>query len=91
MSEREKRSFWSRLFGVSHPSARERKVLEYIIHRVGDGAHLNDVVQEEYVRRNASDSEVEEICASPELVQSAREHMAEDFSSGDLDPNQTER
>lgn len=85
--ERKKKSFWTRLFGDSQPSAREQKVLDYIIHRVGDGAHLQDVVQEEYVRRNASASEVEEICSRPELVQSAREHMTEDFSSGDLDPN----
>jgi hypothetical protein len=29
---------------------------------------------------------VEEICARPELVQAAREHMEQDFSSGDIDP-----
>lgn len=90
MAEERKQSFWSRLFGRGQPSAREKKVLEYIVHRVGEGAHLKDVVQEEYVRRNASASEVEEICSRPELVQAAREHLASDFSSGELDPNRRE-
>ncbi len=85
--ERERKSFWERLFGRSQPSAREEKVLQYILHRVGEGAHLQDVVQEDYVRRNASAIEVEEICARPELVQTAREHMERDFDSGELDPN----
>lgn len=85
--EREKKSFWERLLGRSQPSAREEKVLQYILHRVGEGAHLQDVVQESYVRRNASATEVEEICARPELVQTAREHMERDFDSGELDPN----
>ncbi len=91
MAEERKRSFWDRLFGRNQPSAREQKVLEYISHRVGEGAHLADVVQEEYVRRNVSASEVEEICARPELVHAARENLQSDFSSGDLDPNQGKR
>jgi hypothetical protein len=45
-----KRSFWDTLFGP-YPSRREEKVLEYIIHRFGDGAHLRDVMKAEYVRR----------------------------------------
>jgi hypothetical protein len=84
--ESRKRSFWERLLGRSQPSVREEKVLQYILHRVGEGAHLQDVVQEDYVRRNASPTEVEEICARPELVQTAREHMERDFGSGELDP-----
>ena len=90
MPEREQRSFWNRLFSRDQHSEREERVLEYIQHRVGEGAHLADVVQEEYVRRNASPSEVEEICARPELVQSAREHLQQDFSSDELDPNRRE-
>ena len=51
--DKEKQSFWERLFKPPHHyhADRERKVLDYIIHRVGDGAHLRDVLQEEYVRR----------------------------------------
>ena len=87
MPESEKRSFWDRLFNRDRTSPREERVLEYIMHRVGEGAHLGDVVNEEYVRRNASPAEVEEICARPELVQAAREHLQQDFGSGELDPN----
>src|SRR5215218_7325595 len=63
MPESEKRSFWDRLFNTNQRSVREERVLEYIMHRVGEGAHLGDVVNEEYVKRNATPEEVEEICA----------------------------
>lgn len=86
MPESEKRSFWDRLFSTDRPSQREERVLEYVMHRVGEGAHLGDVLNEEYVRRNASAQEIEEICARPELVQTAREHLKRDFGSGELDP-----
>jgi hypothetical protein len=82
----EGRSFWDRVFNTRTSNERERKVIEYIIHRVGDGAHLRDVLGEEYVRRNASSEEVEDILGNPRLVEAARESMQEDFSSGDLDP-----
>jgi hypothetical protein len=84
--EREKRSFWDRLFGRNQPSAREERIVEYIIHRLGEGAHLGDVVEEEYVRRNASAREIEEICSDPRLVEAAHEHLKRDFDSGELDP-----
>jgi hypothetical protein len=74
------------LFSEQHQSAREERVIEYIIHRLGEGAGLQKIVQEEYVRRNASPAEVDEICSNPRLVEAARERMEEDFSSEDLDP-----
>ncbi|CAN5588299.1 hypothetical protein BH24ACT20_BH24ACT20_08920 [soil metagenome] len=86
MSE-EKKGFWARLFGSQGPSARERRLLEYIVHRLNEGANLHDVVDEEYVRRNASQSQIDEILSNPKVVEAARERMQEDFSSGDLDPN----
>ena len=85
--EQERRSFWDRLFNRNVRSAREEKVVEYIAHRIGEGANLREVIQEEYVRRNASSSEVDEILKSPRLVESAREHLGQDFASGELDPN----
>ncbi len=89
MSEQgERRSFWNRLFGGSRSSAREEKVLQYIIHRIEKGAKLREVVQEDYVRRNATSDEVKQICSNPRLVAAARESLGQDFSSGDLDPNQ---
>jgi hypothetical protein len=89
--ESAERSFWDRLFNVAEYSGREERVIEYILHRLEDGAPLADILQEEYVRRNASPEEVDEICARPELVHAAREHMALDFSSGDLDPGRRGR
>jgi hypothetical protein len=82
----EKRSFWRRLFSTNVRSAREEKVVEYIVHRIGEGANLREVIQEEYVRRNASSAEVEEILQNPRLIEAAREHLGQDFASGDLDP-----
>ncbi len=85
MSEK-RHSFWDRLFSGVHDSGREKKVLEYVIHRMGDGAHLRDVLGEEYVRRNASPDEVEQILENPKLVEAAHEQMRNDFASGELDP-----
>lgn len=89
MSEekQEKKSFWARIFGGRQNSEREEKVLEYIVHRTGEGASLQDVVQEEYVKRNATKSQVDDILKDPRLVQSARERMNEAFASGEFDPN----
>ena len=82
MSE-ENSSFFDRLLGTNQESSeRERKVLEYIIHRVNDGAHLRDVTQEEYVRRNASQAEIDDILQNPRLVHSVHEQMREDFAEG---------
>ena len=81
-------SFWERLIKSPHhyKADRERMVLEYIIHRVGDGAHLRDVMQEEYVRRHLYQDEVEDILQNPKLVESARKKMEEYFSSAQLGP-----
>ncbi len=82
----ENRSFWEKLFGSPYHDEDEQRVREYIIHRIGEGAHLRDVLQEEYVRRNASQVEVGEILEDPALVQAAHEQMEEDFFSGELAP-----
>jgi nucleotide-binding universal stress UspA family protein len=79
-----KRSFWDTLFGP-YPSWQEVKVLECVVHRFGEGAHLRDVMQEEYVRRLISPDEVEDILDNPKLIEAARKKMEEDLSSGKLD------
>ncbi|AHY46335.1 Hypothetical Protein RradSPS_1052 [Rubrobacter radiotolerans] len=84
--KREKKGFWSRIFSSQHTSEREEKVLEYIVHRTGEGVPLREVMEEEYVKRNATRSQREDILSDPRLVQSARERMKESFESGDLDP-----
>ncbi|MGH3090142.1 MAG: hypothetical protein ACRDSJ_22910 [Rubrobacteraceae bacterium] len=83
----EKKSFWARIFGGHQSSEREEKVLEYIVHRTGEGASLQEVVEEEYVKRNATRSQVDDILSDPRLVHSARERMKEAFESGELDPS----
>ena len=89
--EQEKRSFWNRLFSVDTGSAREEKVVGYFMHRIAEGASLREVAQEEYVRRNATPAEVEEILHNPKLLESAHEHLREDFKSGELDPRRRPR
>ena len=87
MAEKE-RSFWDKLFGTNNRSGRQDKVLEYVIHRIKDGVNLREVLQEEYVRRNATAEEIQSILENPRLIQAAGEQMREDFSSGKLDPRQ---
>ncbi len=83
-----KRSFWDRLFGTRRSSYREEKVLRYIISRIEEGANLREVLQEEYIRRNATPNEIRSILENPQLVEAAGEQMRKDFSSGELDPRQ---
>ena len=52
------------LFGYGHSESKD-KVLEYVAHRLNDGAHLRDVLQEEYVVRNSTQAEREEIRVDP--------------------------
>lgn len=83
---KEKAPFWDRVLG-NEPSSREERVVEYILHRLSDGGHLADIVEEEYVQRNASPNEIHEICSKPRLVHAARERMEHAFDSGELDPD----
>ena len=75
-------------FFFSNPSRaeREEKVLQYIIHRMNEDADLHEVLQEDYVLRNCSQGEIDEIINNPELVHAAREHMEQIFGSGELAP-----
>jgi hypothetical protein len=86
-----KRSFWDRLFGSSRNSGRQEKVLEYVIRRIGDGANLREVLQEEYVRRNASAEETRSMLENPRLVEAAGAQLREYFSSGELDRRRRRR
>lgn len=89
MSERggERRSFWARLFASSGESERERRVLEYMIHRINDDARLREVVTEEYVRRNLTASQIEDVVSNPRILEAAHERLQEAFRSGELDPS----
>ncbi len=84
----ERRSFWQRLFGGrgSRLSQRQEKVLRYVIGRTNEGVPLREVLEEEYVRRNSSQAEIDEIVRSPELIEAAREQLGESFRSDEFKP-----
>ncbi len=78
--------FVESLFGSSSHALPEDEVREYIIHRISNGAHLRDVLEEDYVRRNCSQAAIDKIEMDPRLVHAARENMERTFNSGELDP-----
>jgi hypothetical protein len=81
--ERAREPSLRKLFLGSHVRAeREEKVLRYIIHRVNESAPLHDVVQEDYVRRNCTQAEIDELVNAPELVHACRENLWQTFKSG---------
>ena len=85
----ERQSLWRRLFGRtggSRLSARQEKVLHYIIQRINQDVPIQEVLKEEYVRRNTSRTELEEIMSSPELIEAARERLGESFRSEEFKP-----
>ena len=80
----EQRSFWQRLFGragSSSLSARQQKVSDYILGRMEDDVPLQQVLREDYVRRNCSQAEVEQIISTPEFIETARERLGASFRS----------
>ncbi len=83
----EQRSFWQRLFGGARGSSlnqRQEKVLGYMIGRLDKDVPLQEVLREDYVRRNCSQQELEQIISHPEFVQAARARLGESFRSEDL-------
>ncbi len=83
----EQRSFWQRLFGGDRGSSlsqRQQKVLGYMIGRLDKNVPLQEVLREDYVRRNCSQQELEQIISNPEFVQAARARLGESFRSEDL-------
>ena len=88
----EQGTFWERLSGSTREgpnSEREQKVLHYMTHRLNEDVTLQEVLREEYVRRNCSQPEIEQILTNPRLVHAARERMERAFESGELDPGRS--
>src|SRR5215210_8121407 len=80
----EQRSFWQRLFGragSSSLSPRQQKVSDYILARMEKDVPFRQVLKEDYVRRNSSQAEIEQIVSSPEFIETARERLGETFRS----------
>ncbi len=89
MSEQDK-SFFERLFS-NDSHTEEDKVREYISHRIRNGANLREVLQEEYVLRNTTQTEREEIIRDPRVVQQSREGLNQYFESEELAPKPSTR
>ncbi len=64
----------------------EDVILEYVAHRLKEGAHLRDVLEEEYVVRNSTQVQRDEILTNPTLVREDREGLEEYFDSEQLSP-----
>ena len=78
------KSLWSRLFGGRRRTAREEKVLAYVVRRLEDGARLQDVVQDQYVRRMTTEDEMRRILADPRVSEGARGSMRHDLDLQEL-------
>ena len=85
MSEENESGLRRVLFGPDH-SETEDKVLSYVSHRLQEGAHLRDVLEEEYVVRNTTPSERREILTNPRLALQYREGLEQYFESDELKP-----
>ena len=55
-----------------------------MIGRLDKDVPLQEVLREDYVRRNCSQQEVEQIVSNPEFVRAARARLGESFRSEDL-------
>src|SRR5215207_9070042 len=80
------KSFFGRLLSGDGYSE-EDKVREYISHRIRNGTNLREVLQEEYVLRNTTQTEREEIVRDPRVVQQSREGLKQYFESEELTPD----
>lgn len=89
--QEQKRSLWDRvwmrLFGdSSRRSVRMEKVIGYVVHRLDDGMRLDEALQEEYVRRQTSSDEVEQILDDQRIVEAARRRMHREIGSEEMSP-----
>jgi len=84
VSEENQSGLRNLLFGDDERSDVSDKVLAYVAHRLKDGAHLGHVLEEEYVVRNTTRTQREEILTDPRLVRESREGLGQDFESDEL-------
>jgi hypothetical protein len=92
----EKRSFWeqawARIFGDgSRRPARIERVVEYVVHRLGQGVRLEEAIQDEYVRRQTSPHEVGQVVSDPRIVEAARGRMHQEFGSKQMSTTRRSR
>jgi hypothetical protein len=92
----EKHSFWerawARIFGDgSRRPARIERVVEYVVHRLGQGVRLEEAIQDEYVRRQTSPHEVGQVVSDPRIVEAARGRMHQEFGSKQMSTTRRSR
>lgn len=79
------------LVGNHGHAINEDRVREHIAHRLDHGARLSEVLREEYVRRNCTEEELNEVLRDPRLVHEERVSLRRLFESGELDPTSVPR
>lgn len=85
MSEENESGLRELMFGNDDSEIHD-KVLSYMSHRINEGAHLRDVLEEEYVVRNTTLTERRRILTDPRLAQEYREGLEQYFESDELKP-----
>ncbi|MDP9480737.1 MAG: hypothetical protein M3R38_34595 [Actinomycetota bacterium] len=60
--------------------------MAYVVHRLNAGAHLEEVLREEYVVRNSTHGERDELLRDPRLSQKVRKGLKQYFESDELKP-----
>jgi hypothetical protein len=73
------------MFGPDHSEADE-KVLSYVSHRLKEGAHIRDVLEEEYVLRNTTPDQRRELLTDPRLARQYREGLKQYYESDEMKP-----
>lgn len=82
----DREGLFERLFRGNRRSAREDRVREYIVHRSRQGVSLKEALQEDYVRRNCNQDELDEVVRDPRLIHEEREELRRFFTDGRFDP-----
>lgn len=78
---------WMRMFGDgSRRSVRMEKVISYVAHRLDDGARLDEAIKDEYVRRQTSSNELQQILDDRRIIEAARRRMHRELGSEEMAP-----
>ncbi len=78
---------WTRLFGDrTRRSLRMEKVIVYVVHQLNAGARLDEALEEDYVRRQTSPDELQQILDDQRIVEAARRRMHREIGSEAMSP-----
>ena len=85
MSEENESGLRRVMFGPDHSEA-EEKVLSYVSHRLKEGGHFRDVLEEESVLRNTTPDQRRELLTDPRLARQYREGLEQYYESDEMKP-----